>query len=156
MQRPDADHPGVIVAPPVLYAVALIITAALEWWLPLALAGNGWAFWVGAALLAAGLAFNLWGVYSLWRHGTAVHPTHPAERIVATGPFRLSRNPLYVGLHAAFVGVALILDTVWGLIVLVPLLLVMHYGVIRREEAHLQARFGDAYAAYRARVRRYL
>lgn len=156
MQRPDADHTGVLAPPPLLYGVALLVMAVLAWWLPLPLAGQGVAWWLGAVMVVAGLGLDLWGVHSLRRHETAVHPTHPAERIVDTGPFRLSRNPLYMGLNAGFVGIALMLDSLWGLIVLVPLLLVMHFGVIRREEAHLRARFGDAYGAYCARVRRYL
>ncbi len=156
MQRPNADHTGVIAPPPVLYGVALGVTAVLDWWLPLALAGQGLALWAGAALLGAGLALNLWGVYTLRRHETAVHPTHPANRIVDTGPFRFSRNPLYMGLNGAFLGIALMLDSLWGLIALALLLPLMHYGVIRREEIHLHARFGDAYAAYCDRVRRYL
>ncbi len=72
------------------------------------------------------------------------------------GPFRFTRNPLYVALDILFIGLSLEVDMAWGWVMLVPLLVVMHYGVIRREERYLERKFGDAYRAYRARVRRYL
>jgi protein-S-isoprenylcysteine O-methyltransferase Ste14 len=75
---------------------------------------------------------------------------------VATGPFRFSRNPLYVALTLIYVGLALLTNALWVLVLIVPVLLLMHYGVVRREERYLEAKFGDAYRAYRSSVRRYL
>ncbi len=68
---------------------------------------------------------------------------------------RLSRNPLYVALTLIYVGLALVANALWVLVLVVPVLLVMHYGVVRREERYLEAKFGDAYRQYRSRVRRY-
>ena len=72
------------------------------------------------------------------------------------GPYRFSRNPLYVGLAAASLGLTLALDTWWGIIVLALVLIVMHQGVVQREERYLEQKFGDGYRQYRATVRRYL
>ncbi len=71
-------------------------------------------------------------------------------------PFRRSRNPLYVALTLMYVGLALLTNSLWVLALLVPVLLILHYGVVRREERYLEAKFGEAYRGYRARVRRYL
>lgn len=66
------------------------------------------------------------------------------------------RNPLYVGLDLIYIGLSLLINSLWGLLMLAPLLVVMHYGVILREERYLAARFGESYGRYRASVRRYL
>ena len=88
--------------------------------------------------------------------GTNVRPSLPATAIVTTGPFRFSRNPLYCSLTLLYLGLTAIFNTWWGLIVLVPLLLVMHFGVVLREERYLERKFGDTYRQYRMSVRRYL
>ena len=72
------------------------------------------------------------------------------------GPFRFSRNPIYVGDWFIFAGVALLLETGWPLVFAPLIWAMLRYGVIRHEEAHLQAKFGDEYSAYKARVRRWL
>ena len=84
-------------------------------------------------------------------------PAHrPATALVASGPFRVTRNPLYLALTLVYVGAALIVDRVWPLALLPVVIGVLQWAVIRREEAHLSGRFGDAYAAYRRRVPRWL
>ena len=88
--------------------------------------------------------------------GTNVNPTLPTTAIVSSGPFRFSRNPLYVALNLFYVGISLVINTWWGAVVWVPLLLVMHFGVILREERYLDRKFGEPYREYRAKVRRYL
>ena len=90
------------------------------------------------------------------RAGTNVNPTLPSTVLVATGPFLFSRNPLYVALTLMYVGLALLANALWVLVSMIPVLVVMHYGVVRREERYLEAKFGDAYREYRSRVRRYV
>lgn len=86
--------------------------------------------------------------------GTHVDPMRPTTAIVASGPFRFTRNPL--GFALLFLGLTLALDTWWGVVALVPLFLVMHFGVVLREERYLEGKFGDDYRRYRARVARYV
>jgi protein-S-isoprenylcysteine O-methyltransferase Ste14 len=90
------------------------------------------------------------------RAGTNVDPREPTTAIVTDGPFRYSRNPLYLSLVLFYLGGTLLIDGVAPLIVLVLVLLVLHFGIVRREEQYLEGKFGDVYRAYRARVRRYL
>ncbi len=145
-----------VAPPPFIYLAGLVLLLGLDWLAPFALGLGSVGFGLGGVLLVAGCAVNLWGVYTLLRHRTAVHPTHAASELVTSGPFAWSRNPLYVGLNAIFLGVTAIADTGWGLVVFVAVVAIMHFGVIRPEEAHLRARFGDAFEAYCDRVRRYL
>lgn len=153
----SSDHPPIVAPPPLLYLGGLIIAAVLHWYWPIGLLPPGAVSWLVAVPVAlAGLAVILWGVYTMRRAHTAVSPYQSTTQIVDSGPFGFSRNPLYVGMDLLFVGLALWLDTLWGVPVFILLLLVMHYGVILREERYLEERFGDAYRQYRARVRRYI
>src|SRR6266566_631731 len=143
-----SDHPNVLVLPPVIYGVGLAAGFLLQWVAPRATLSSGTRYWAGGVLLTLGVCLAVWGRRVMERAGTNVNPTLPTTALVATGPFRLSRNPLYVGL-------ALVANVLWVLVLVAPVLLVMHYGVVRREERYLEAKFGDAYRQYRSRVRRY-
>lgn len=152
----EPDHPRVIGPAPVFYLAAFLLVPGLHWLWPLPIVGHPVTPWLGRAVLFIGLALNLWGLWSLKRHGTPINPYRPVRVLVSDGPFRFSRNPLYVGLHLVLFGLVLILDTAWGLAVLLVLLAVIHFGVILPEERYLEARFGGAYKRYRATIRRYL
>ena len=142
--------------PPLLYGVALAAGFLLQWIAGRPILPSSVRYWVGGVVLASGVVLALWGRRVMERAGTNVNPTLPTTALVATGPFRFSRNPLYVALTLIYVGLALLANALWVLVLIVPVLLVMHYGVVRREERYLEAKFGDAYRAYCSRVRRYL
>jgi len=150
-----ADNAGVIVRPPLLYAVALAAMLALRWLWPLPIF-SGAAFWPGLALVALAVGLLIWGRQTLVTGGTNVDPSLPSTAVVTSGPYRFSRNPLYMGLAVVYLGLTLALDTWWGIILLALVLIVMHRGVIQREERYLDRKFGDGYRQYRAAVRRYL
>jgi protein-S-isoprenylcysteine O-methyltransferase Ste14 len=90
------------------------------------------------------------------RSGTNVIPNQPTLAIVTDGPFRYTRNPLYIGATLAYTGLALIFNSFWPLLLLPALLMVIHWGVVRREERYLEAKFGTLYLAYKDRVPRWL
>jgi protein-S-isoprenylcysteine O-methyltransferase Ste14 len=150
------DHPGVIALPPLLYAAGLGVVLVLRWLRPGPVASYPAVLWPGIGLVVLGAAIGAWGRRTMKAAGTNVNPSLPTTSIVTTGPFRYSRNPLYVALALLFLGLGLALNTWWGPIVLGPLLVVMHWGVIAREERYLERKFGDDYLRYKSRVRRYL
>lgn len=152
----EPDHPGVLAPPPLLYVVGLAIAVALHWFWPMPVADHAVTSWVGGIVLVAGLALNVWGARSMGRARTPINPYKPVETIVDAGAFCISRNPLYVGLSLIFLGISLLMNSLWGIVALAPLLVAMHYGVILREERYLEARFGEPYRRYRRKVRRYL
>jgi protein-S-isoprenylcysteine O-methyltransferase Ste14 len=88
--------------------------------------------------------------------GTNVNPALPTTTIVTSGPFRFCRNPLYGALTLIYLGLTFAFNTWLGMVLLVPLLVIMHFGVVLREERYLEHKFGEAYRLYRSRVRRYL
>jgi protein-S-isoprenylcysteine O-methyltransferase Ste14 len=152
----SADKAGVVGPPPLLYGVTFLVVLALRWFWPMPIFGHPIALWSGVALVALGVAIIIWGRKSFQAAGTNISPFLPTTSIVITGPFRFSRNPLYVSLTLMYLGLTLAVNTWWGIVVLVPLLMIMHRGVVLREERYLEQKFGETYRQYRSKVRRYL
>jgi protein-S-isoprenylcysteine O-methyltransferase Ste14 len=146
----------VIARPPLLYAGALIIALLVNLFWPLPIFGDKLGRWCGLLLAVLGAGILAWGRNALLSGGTSVDPTLPTTSIVSSGPYRFSRNPLYVGLTLIFVGLTMTMNTWWGILALIPLALVMHNGVVLREERYLEEKFGEIYRQYRSKVRRYL
>jgi protein-S-isoprenylcysteine O-methyltransferase Ste14 len=137
---------------PEAHVILLILGVALHTALPLPLfEAAGLTQILGWPLLVFGSLLTVWAVVTV-KDIDISRPT----RIMDTGPYRFSRNPMYVAWTAIYVGIALLVNTGWLLIVLPVLLGFTHYVVIRREEHYLERRFGKEYRQYRDRVRRYL
>jgi protein-S-isoprenylcysteine O-methyltransferase Ste14 len=154
----DKDVAGVIAPPPLIFLSFLLVGLALDWLLDLALiAGDQTPRWAGgAALLVFAIVLMALGVGGFSRAGTPV-PTREATRaLVTTGVHGLSRNPLYISLFLFYTGLAVLANSVAALVLLLPLALVIRYGVVAREERYLERKFGDAYRAYKARVPRWI
>ena len=151
-----SDNPGVIVLPPFLYLGVFLAALVANWFLPLPLATTFVAVTIGLCLSVVAIVVARWGRRTMTAAGTNVRPTRPATTIVTSGPFRFSRNPLYVALTLLYLGLTTAVNTWWGLILLAPLLLVMHVGVVLREERYLDHKFGESYRVYRSKVRRYV
>jgi protein-S-isoprenylcysteine O-methyltransferase Ste14 len=155
--RESPDHANVIVVPPLLHVVAILLGvvahgyARVQFPLDLVLRAP-----LGIVLVGAGVATSISFSRAFRRAGQGLNPNTPTPRIITTGLYRYSRNPAYVALVGIQVGIALLLDNVWILLVLLPVLVIMHYGVIIREEAYLERKFGDEYLHYKASVRRWL
>jgi protein-S-isoprenylcysteine O-methyltransferase Ste14 len=153
---------GVIARPPVLFLAALLLGFVLDHVLPLpfSIARLGSLHWISAtvagALILIGVAVFAAGIRNFVRAETPVQGTKPTHVLVATGIHGLSRNPIYVGMFLVYAGVGLIVRSPWILILVLPLALVIRYGVVAREEAYLERLFGDSYRDYKARVRRWL
>ena len=157
MAESQHDNPGVLVFPPGLLVGTLTIGLLLQrlrpWNLPIS---ESTRIFLSAALLTVAAALGLWGQRTMHGAGTNIDPGKPSTTIVTTGPFRFTRNPLYLFLLGLYLGITVAVATVWPLLFLVPVVLVLHFGVVRREERYLEAKFGEPYRAYTARVRRWL
>jgi len=150
------DKPGVIMLPPALYGIGLLAVLVLRGFWPLPISESILPFWLGLCLLALGSALGLWAQTIFRAVGTNVNPSLPTTAIVTSGPFRISRNPMYLALDLLFLGLTLAINSYWGLVALVLLLPLLHYGVVLREERYLERKFGESYLHYKGRVRRYL
>jgi len=151
-----ADNPGVVAPPPLLYLGAFLIVLVCRWFWPLPIDTENRGLWPGLTVSALAVGAAIWGRRTMAAAGTNINPARPATTIVSSGPFRFSRNPLYLCLTQLYLGLTLAVNTWWGVVVLVPLIIVMHFGVVLREERYLERKFGDSYRQYRSRVRRYL
>ena len=153
------SNPGVRFPPPFLFVGGLLAGWALDRGvLPLHVGqfeGSIVEF-AAVVLVAIGLAVMGWGLFTFRRARTAIIPFHGASSLVTTGPYRFTRNPMYTGLTVAYVGGALLIDSAWPLILLPVVLIVLFITVIAREERYLSDAFPGEYAAYCARVRRWL
>jgi protein-S-isoprenylcysteine O-methyltransferase Ste14 len=153
------DTAGVI-APPPLVALAVVVTGlALDWLLPFdalrPLLSFSQRMAIGAILIAASGALAIPAVLAFRSAHTRVEPWEPSTALVTSGIFRWLRNPMYVGLLLFDAGLGIALASGWTLLMLLAGAAVLHVGVVKREERYLEAKFGDVYRAYKARVPRY-
>ena len=107
-------------------------------------------------VFAFALALFTWAIVTITRAGSNVPTSLPTTTIVNTGPYRFTRNPIYLGMVLGLIGLAIALNSLWLLLMLVPFALVIRYGVVTREEVYLERKSGDVYRGYRSRVRRWL
>ena len=115
-----------------------------------------WRVSVGWALVLAFVGWNGWSLWLFGRHRTGLLPGQATRELIEEGPYRLSRNPLYLGLLALYLGLALLAPTVWGLFLFPVAVLLITWGAILPEERYLRERFGSRYELYSGRVRRWL
>ncbi len=152
------DHANVVVFPPLPFVLAVVVGVLAhvlwepfrffpEFWIGHA---AGWPFIVAATVLIA------WAQRTMAGAGESSNVYKPNGAIVSTGPFAFTRNPMYLSMTLLYAGIAFLVNTAWPLVLLPAVLMVVHYGVIRREERYLERKFGDVYRQYRARVRRWV
>jgi len=152
-----ADTAQVIIRPPLAWGLAVIAGLACNWLVPLPfLPADQPAGWLGAIVFVVALALFAWAIVAITRAGSNVPTNLPVTTIVEGGPYGFTRNPIYLGMFLGLIGLAIAFDNLWLLMMLVPFALVIRYGVVAREEAYLERKFGDVYLGYRLRVRRWL
>jgi protein-S-isoprenylcysteine O-methyltransferase Ste14 len=152
-----ADTPHVVMRPPLVWGLAIIAGLALNWLVPLPfLPADLPAGWPGAMVFVLALALGVWAVVTITRAGSNVPTNLPSTTLVESGPYRFTRNPIYLGMLLSLIGLAIAFNNLWLLTMLVPFALVLRYGVVAREEVYLERKFGDVYRGYRSRVRRWL
>jgi protein-S-isoprenylcysteine O-methyltransferase Ste14 len=153
------DYADVAIKPPLLFLGALALGCLLTVLLPIGpglASPNGLALTVGSIFIALGFALALFSAWAFHRAGTNVVPGQPATALVTTGPYQVTRNPIYVGFVLLYFGLAVVLTSVWVLVLIVPTVMILQRGVIAPEEAYLEQKFDDSYRRYKARVPRWL
>ena len=154
-----ADRPDILVLPPLAFVAALGAALLLEVLVPWEVFTGGAPVWMrvfGAALVIGATALGLAGIWAFKTSGTHVHPHHPALVVVETGPYRFTRNPMYLGMIQLLIGLGLAFSSGWMIVVAPVFGLVLHFGVVLREEAYLKAKFGAPYQNFTSRTRRWL
>jgi protein-S-isoprenylcysteine O-methyltransferase Ste14 len=152
------DVAGVIALPPLIFlgfvAAATVLEAVVP--LPLLAARAFPRYLAGAALAVGGFAMIAMGTRRFLAAGTNIPPTLPTTALVVDGIYRRTRNPLYLGTTLVYLGLGVAAGSLWAIGLVVPLMWVINVGVVAREERYLERKFGDAYRAYKAQVRRWI
>jgi protein-S-isoprenylcysteine O-methyltransferase Ste14 len=162
VQQPSQKHQSTPLAanlglarPPAIYLVAILVGVVMHFVWPIRIIPN-LARPVGGLIVIFAAALFIWSIRTFRSAGTPVPGNQPTTTIVRVGPYRLSRNPIYLGFSLFQTGIALGVNDAWILITLLPAIATISFVVIPREERYLEARFGTEYAAYKASVRRWL
>jgi len=152
---PPGETAGVIAPPPLIYLGALALALAVERVLPTEPLPERLEVPVALALVLPGLVL-LPALRAFVRARTRPEPWKPTTALVTDGPYRFTRNPMYLGFTLVYLGLAAWANSAWPVVFLPAVLGTMHFGVIRREEAYLERLFGEEYRAYCRRVRRWV
>lgn len=153
----DSGTAGVIARPPLLFLAAFLIGFALDRLLRLPFPVAGLVPWIiGGALILIGFVLFAAGIRNFLRAETPVPTNEPTRVLVTTGIHGWTRNPIYLGMFLIYGGIGVAAQNIWILVLTLPLAILIRYGVVAREEAYLEQRFGDAYRDYRQSVRRWL
>lgn len=152
------DSSGVKIFPPVIYIVAIGVGFLIQWLVPVRFGASfrQTALIAGSALLALAVTLIAWTATLMFRSGTTPNPSRPTTALVFRGPFRMTRNPMYLALELLCIGVGLVANALWPMVMAVPAAVVTRMLVIDKEERYLEGKFGAEYLAYKARVRRWI
>ncbi len=156
MTEQEQQTPGVRLMPPLVYAVSLFIGLAIEQLLPLVSIPGAWR--AGPAVILIALAGSLIAptVMRFRKADTPFDVRKAATTLITDGPYRYSRNPGYLALTLLYLGVGVLFSSAWVCVLVVPTLLIINVAVVRKEEQHLEAQFGEEYLRYKTAVRRWL
>src|SRR3984893_1655625 len=139
-----ADTANVIVRPPIAWALAVLVGLTLQWVVSLPfMPASVPAGWIGGIVVVLALALFAWAIATMTRAGSNVPTNLPTTTIVETGPYRFTRNPIYLGMVLGLIGLAVAFDNLWLLATLVPFALVIRYRVVAREGDYLERQVGD-------------
>ena len=153
------DVPNVIILPPIIPLAALLLGLLLDWLVPgyflRVFLNFGERLFLGGVLFVVGLALMLGGGHYFTLAKTNIPPYKPALHLVTNGLYAFIRNPMYVGFGFMLAGLGIAFGSDWTLVLMIPAAIVLHRGVVLREERYLEAKFGDPYRQYMTRVPRY-
>ncbi len=156
--RSTRDSAGVRIPPPLIFLAGLAAAVVFDRFVTLwsISGGSGLRFLAAVPLAAAGAAVIVLALALFRRAGTRPEPWQPTSALVFDGIYRVTRNPMYLGMALLYAGVAVALDSPLALLLLAPVVAAIHFGVVAREERYLEAKFGEPYRRYRAQVRPWL
>lgn len=155
MENSPAERPQVLVLPPVLFAGGFVLALLCQrLWEPrhLDVFGQG----LGVIFAASGVLLLAWAIQEFKKAGTNFQCDQPVTALVTSGPYRYSRNPIYIALNLIYLGLGLLIDNLWVLLLWPFMLILLYYGIVLREEAFLQQKFGTVYTTYCHKVGRWI
>ncbi len=155
-QTEKKDIAGVIAPPPLFFLAAILVGLGLEWAFRADIGLGRIGLVIGLLVIVEAVAIAVWARQQFVKGGTSLRVEEPSTAILSTGPFRFSRNPLYMSMAWLQIGIGIAASMAWVIALVIPALLVIRYAVIAREERYLEAKFGEEYLNYKKSVRRWL
>ena len=156
MNDHTSDNAGVLTPPPIVYLAGLLIGFLIHYFYPIAFLPKSLAVWIGISLILVSIPISLIAVLAFRRAQTSLDVRKTTTAIVTDGIYRLSRNPMYVSLALLYLGIGCWVNALWILLLIVPVLVVVDRGIIKREEQYLERKFGAEYVRYKSEVRRWI
>ena len=152
----DKNHPKIIAPPPLISLVSLLLGIGIHYYYPIHFIAPLARYPLGFGILTLSLFLAIWSVKQFRVMNTPVSPYKSSKGIITSGPFRFTRNPLYLVLSILQIGIAILLDNLWAGLTTILAFLLFHYGVVLREEKYLFEIFGEEFLKYKRSVRRWL
>ena len=147
----------IIAPPPLIYFLTILEGIILQYYAPIYVFEPNIPILILAVFLfVAGCVLSVWSLFTMKAVKTSVNPYKIPTTLVIEGPYKFSRNPIYLALTSIYLAIALVLNSLWLFLLLIPMLTLLWWGVIQREEIQLEENFGEAYLAYKKRVRCWL
>lgn len=154
---PDSVYQaGVRIPPPLIYSAVFGLGFLLQKFFPIEVPPSLFSRIAILFCMAISAVIGIWSFVRFWRARTSPLPIRPTTAIVTTGPYRFTRNPMYLSLALLYAGLALWFAVTWALALLPLAMVIVRYYVIAGEERYLEQKFGQEYLDYKARVRRWL
>jgi protein-S-isoprenylcysteine O-methyltransferase Ste14 len=141
---------------PIIFVAVLLVGVLLSLAFPVSFLPRVVTLLVGVAFFLLPFVLGFAVLRAMRRARTSVNPYRPTTVLLTEGPFRVSRNPMYLGMVVQYVGLALLFNSLWAMVLLPLALVIVHLTVIKREERYLELKFGEEYRAYKAKVRRWI
>ena len=150
------DNPGVKLAPPIVYLGLGLIGVGMEYVIPLSIGIDSPSNYLGVGVIIVSIV-SLGFMFKLFkRYETEIDPWKTTSKIITTGPYKYSRNPVYIFACGVPIGLGIAFNTYWALFAFIPALIIVYYTAVKKEEKYLETKFGQEYLDYKAKVRRWL
>jgi len=150
------DNAGVKLPPPIVYLGLGLIGVGMEYVIPLSIGIDSPVNYLGVGVIIVSIV-SLMFVFKFYkRYETEIEPWKTTSKIITTGPYKYSRNPVYIFLCGVPIGLGIAFNTYWALFAFIPALIIVYFTAVKKEEKYLETKFGQEYLDYKAKVRRWL
>lgn len=150
------NSPGIIIPPPFYYLTGFLFAYAINRLYPIPMFGRTISVALAMIFLLPSAILGIWSLFEFWNANTTLRPDKSSSFLVVIGPYRITRNPMYLSLTLLYIGLGFLLSIAWAFFFLPVIIFIMNSYVIRREELYLETRFGEQYCLYKNQVRRWL
>jgi protein-S-isoprenylcysteine O-methyltransferase Ste14 len=150
------NGPGIMIPPPLIYFIGFLFSYTMNRFYPIPIFDPPLSIILAVIAAIPSAVLGLWSLLAFWRARTSLLPHRPSSSLVIVGPYRVTRNPMYVSLTLLYVSLGFLLSIAWAFIILPAVIFIINIYVIRREELYLQSKYGEQYRAYKKKVGRWL